>query len=87
MKLPGITALPAGSYEVVITYSQRFRRPMPLLLKVPDFDGVRIHWGNTDKNTEGCILVGQSKAENFIGRSRAAFDALFLKLDAASRIE
>ncbi len=73
VKLAGVTAIPAGHYEVVVTYSERFKRPMPLLLKVPDFDGVRIHWGNTDKDTEGCILVGRSKSADFIGESRAAF--------------
>jgi hypothetical protein len=87
VKLPGITAIPTGNYEVVITYSERFGRPMPLLLKVPDFDGVRMHWGNTDKNTDGCILVGQTKLRDFIGASRAAFDALFVKLNGAAQIE
>ena len=87
VKIAGITAIPAGDYEIVITFSERFGRPMPLLLKVPNFDGVRIHWGNTDKNTEGCILVGQTKDKNFVGGSRAAFNALFSKLDAASRVE
>jgi hypothetical protein len=87
VKLAGVTAIPSGNYEVVITFSERFQRPVPLLLKVPDFDGIRIHWGNTDENTDGCILVGQTKAKDFIGRSRAAFDALFPKLQAAAQSE
>ena len=87
VKMAGLTAIPSGSYEVVITYSARFKRPMPLLLKVPDFDGVRIHWGNTDEDTEGCILVGKTKSKDFIGSSRVAFAQLFPKLEAASKIE
>jgi hypothetical protein len=86
VKVPSMTAIPRD-YEVVLTFSQRFGRLMPLLLKVPDFDGVHIHWGNTAKNTEGRILIGQTKAQDFIGASRAAFEALFPKLEAASRIE
>jgi hypothetical protein len=86
VKIKSMTAIPAGVYEVVINFSQRFKRPLPLLLKVPDFEGVRIHPGNTDADTEGCILVGRVKQPDFIGESRVAFEALFTKMqDAAAR--
>jgi len=85
-KIKGVTAIPAGTYEVVINFSERFKRPLPLLLKVPDFEGVRIHPGNTDQDTEGCILVGRQKQPDFVGESRIAFEALFAKMqEAASR--
>src|SRR5687768_13656662 len=87
VKIAGKTAIPAGRYEVIINFSQRFQRQLPLLLKVPDFEGVRIHPGNTPANTEGCILVGETKDENFVGHSRLAFDRLFEKLKVASRTE
>jgi hypothetical protein len=87
VKIPGLTAIPAGSYEVVVTFSERFQRLLPLLLRVPNFDGVRIHAGNTARNTEGCVLVGQSKNTDFIGSSQAALEALFRKLKRASAIE
>jgi hypothetical protein len=86
VKIKSMTAIPAGVYEVVINFSQRFKRPLPLLLKVPDFEGVRIHPGNTNADTEGCILVGRVKQPDFIGESRVAFEALFTKMqDAAAR--
>lgn len=87
VKIKGKTAIPSGRYEVIINFSQRFQRQLPLLLKVPDFEGVRIHPGNTAANTEGCILVGETKDENFVGHSRLAFDRLFEKLKAASQTE
>jgi hypothetical protein len=84
VKIPGVTAIPRGFYEVVITYSERFKKLLPLLLNVPNFDGVRIHTGNVAANTEGCILVGQAKATDSIQQSKLAFDALFPKLQAAA---
>jgi hypothetical protein len=87
VKIKGVTAIPAGIYEVVVNFSQRFKRPLPLLLNVPNFDGVRIHAGNTDADTEGCLLVGKTKGRDFIGGSRAAFDALFLRIQRATAKE
>lgn len=81
-KIKGETAIPVGIYKVVLTQSPRFGRVLPLLVDVPNFEGIRIHPGNTDKDTEGCILVGQSYAKDFVGNSRAAFDKLFAKLQA-----
>lgn len=82
-KVPGSTAIPAGTYTVQVTMSQRFGVRLPLLLNVPGFSGVRIHPGNSAADTEGCILVGQSKGMNAILRSRAAFVPLLAKLETA----
>ena len=57
-KVYGQTAIPRGSYECVYTYSNRFKKMLPLLKDVPGFDGIRIHSGNSAKDTDGCILVG-----------------------------
>jgi hypothetical protein len=85
-KIYGKTAVPAGRYEVVITYSNRFKRPLPLLLNVPGFEGIRIHPGNTAEDTEGCILPGNSVApdEFSVLGSRSAFSVLFLKIKSGS---
>lgn len=87
VKIKGETAIPLGAYEVVVTFSNRFKKPLPLFLNVPGFEGVRIHSGNTKKDTEGCILVGQTKAKNMVGKSRAAFDILFAKIKTAAQKE
>ena len=83
IKIPHETAIPAGDYAVDITPSPRFKRDLPLVVNVAGFVGIRIHPGNTRDNTEGCILVGQSKGANGINASQAAFGALFPKLQAA----
>jgi hypothetical protein len=86
-KIPGITAIPKGTYEVVIDFSKRFRKLMPRLLKVPEFEGILIHSGNYASDTEGCILVGKVKEDHSIGYSRDAFERLFPKLRTASLTE
>jgi hypothetical protein len=83
-KIAGETAIPGGTYTVVLDHSTRFGRLMPHLLGVPGFTGVRIHSGNTAADTEGCILVGRRRQDHAITESHLAFDALFPKLVAAS---
>jgi hypothetical protein len=82
-KVYGETAIPAGTYNVVITPSKRFKRDLPLLENVPNFEGVRIHPGNTAADTDGCLLVGTSKGPDVIFESRKAFDALYNKIKSA----
>lgn len=86
VKVKGETAIPKGAYKVIINESNRFKKLLPLLLDVPNFEGVRIHSGNTNHDTEGCILVGQTRNKNYIGQSRKAFDKLFKKMQKAKDI-
>jgi len=64
-KVKGRSAIPEGRYAVVISYSPKFKQWLPILLGGPEFNrkwqGIRIHAGNTAKDTEGCILVGQNR--------------------------
>ena len=69
-KVYGRTAIPSGIYECVYTYSNRFKKMLPLLLNVKGFDGVRIHSGNSAKDTEGCILVGLNLKKGMVLNSR-----------------
>ena len=75
-KVPGKSAVPEGTYRVVTTYSQRFGKYLPLLVGVPGFEGVRIHAGNTSRDTEGCILVGQNLQVGKVLWSRMALEKL-----------
>lgn len=80
-KVDGKTAIPAGTYTVIVDHSSRFDRDMPHILDVPGFTGVRIHSGNTSADTEGCILVGNTwTGGDFVGNSKLAFNALFKKI-------
>lgn len=60
-KISGHTAIPYGEYEVKLTYSPKFKRELPIIMNVPNFEGIRIHRGNTIKDTSGCLLTGENK--------------------------
>ena len=85
VKVRGKTAVPAGRYRVVLTESPRFKRILPLLVDVPNFEGVRIHPGNTAEDTEGCLLVGFNQVKGKVVGSRATFQKLFERLWAADQ--
>ena len=86
VKIKSETAINKGTYKVIINQSNRFKRLLPLLLDVPNFEGVRIHSGNSNHDTEGCILVGKTRNKNYIGQSRKAFEKLFKKMQVAKDI-
>lgn len=86
VKVSGETCIPDGTYHVLITWSPKFKRRLPLLIDVPGFDGIRIHPGNTPHDTLGCLLVGEAfihEPQTALVRSRAAFDRLYEKMCAA----
>ena len=85
-KIYAKTAIPKGTYKVIMNMSNRFKKMMPLLLNVPNFEGVRIHTGNYAKDTEGCILLGKTRGVDFIGNSRKATAEFYTKLEAALKV-
>lgn len=85
-KVHGKTAIPSGTYKVVLSMSKRFGKILPEVLNVPGFKGVRIHSGNTAEHTEGCILVGTSYRKDTISESRVAMSRLMDILKDAEEI-
>lgn len=62
-KIAGDTAIPYGTYPITVDVSPKFKRELPRLSGVAEFEGVLIHRGNTAKDTAGCILVGENKVK------------------------
>lgn len=86
VKIKGVTAIPTGTYKVIVNMSNRFKKLMPLLLDVPNFEGVRIHAGNTSADTEGCLILGYSKSANFVGNSKKAVADFMKKIEGQKDI-
>ena len=86
LKIPKKSAIPEGTYRVVTTYSLRFRKYLPLLVGVPGFEGVRIHAGNTSRDTEGCILVGQNLQVGKVLWSRITLEKLMKLIENEKEI-
>ena len=88
-KIYGQTAIPSGFYNVILNLSNRFKRILPLILNVVGFEGIRIHNGNTKKDTEGCILVGvwDGKTKDFIGSSMITTSKLLTELKKYNKID
>lgn len=85
-KVKGQTAIPTGHYVINITYSPKYKRMMPLLLDVKGFSGIRIHSGNTAKDTEGCLLVGKNKQVGKVLESRDTYQRLFKMMEGQKEI-
>jgi hypothetical protein len=58
-KIKGSSAIPYGTYPLRLTYSPKYGRNAWEVCDVPGFSGIRIHAGNTEKDTEGCLLLGE----------------------------
>ena len=83
-KKAGKTAIPEGTYPVVISWSPRFKMWLPILLGVPRFEGIRIHAGNKPEDTQGCILVGKNQVKGMVVDSRIWLKRLIDKIVEAT---
>jgi hypothetical protein len=82
LKVYGKTCIPYGKYEIAITYSGRFKKPLPLVMGVPGYEGIRIHPGNTEFDTLGCLLPGKKKSKDRVSESTLAFNELYTQLES-----
>lgn len=87
IKIPNETAIPYGTYEVIVNFSPKFKRILPRLLNVPMFDGILIHRGNSVKDTSGCILVGENKVKGMVLNSTPYEEKLVELLKDKKNIE
>lgn len=78
IKIKHETCIPEGKYKVILTLSQRFKTILPLLIDVPNFEGIRIHPGNTIADTSGCILVGSAISNEKLLHSKTTFQKLLI---------
>lgn len=69
-KVYGETAIPKGKYIVTMDYSPKYKRAMPHVMNVKGFSGIRIHSGNTAKDSLGCVLLGDNTKKGWISNSR-----------------
>lgn len=76
----GQTAIPTGIYTVLLTYSPKYKKVMPLVNNVKGYSGIRIHSGNTSKDTLGCLLVGKNTVVGRLTDSRNTYNALYKRL-------
>lgn len=83
-KIPNETCIPYGTYKVIINNSPKFKRLMPRLLDVPNFEGILIHDAGTSKKgieyTSGCILVYRKMKDGKLLDSKQVFNELFNRL-------
>lgn len=87
IKIPGKTAIPTGTYKIDMNivspkfgskpfYKQTCNGKLPRLMEVVGYQGVLIHAGNTERDTDGCLLVGKNKKVGMVLESKETFEKL-----------
>ena len=93
IKIKGDTCIPYGTYKLSLDvvspkysnikkypYTSMAKGKMPRVMEVPGFDGILIHAGNTQKDTEGCLLVGENKVKGKVINSQITWQKLYTRL-------
>ena len=83
IKIKDQTCIPYGKYQILMTYSPKYKKIMPLVNNVKGFEGIRIHSGNTNKDTSGCLLPGFNKIKGQVINSRETFNKLYNLIQTA----
>lgn len=85
MKVYGETAIPAGTYIVKWTFSNKFGKYLPEIIGVPAFSGIRMHGGRIPKHTLGCLLLGENKVVGQVLNSSATCARVLPKIEEACK--
>ena len=80
IKIKDQTCIPYGKYQILMTYSPKYKKIMPLVNNVKGFEGIRIHSGNTNKDTSGCLLPGFNKIKGQVIIPILSFYAYIINL-------
>jgi len=87
-KVYGQTAIPTGRYVVGFTYSPKFSQcsyaqgggKIPLIYGVKGFNSIRMHSGNSAKDSEGCVILGENKAVGMVLNSAKTCEKVFARM-------
>lgn len=96
LKKKSITAIPTGTYKITINvvspkYSKKqffndyCKGKMPRLLEVKGYEGILMHPGNSAKDSDGCILVGENKVKGGLINSTKCFIRLYDMMREANK--
>lgn len=83
LKVYSETAIPTGTYKIEVTFSPRFKKKMPVLIDVKGFSGIRIHCGNDETHTSGCILCGFNKEKGKVVNSKVVTSKVYALIENA----
>lgn len=83
LKVYSETAIPTGTYKIEVTFSRRFKKKMPVLIGVKGFSGIRIHSGNDETHTSGCILCGFNKEKGKVVNSKVVTSKVYALIENA----
>jgi hypothetical protein len=87
LKVYGETCIPYGKYKVIVTPSVRLKRTLPLLVNVEGFQGIRIHKGNSKKDTLGCVILGTTRGVDAVYQSTVQEERIVKLLKDEKEIE
>lgn len=83
IKIHSETAIPTGTYKLAVTMSPKFGRKLIEVLNVPGYLGIRVHKGNSAKDSAGCVIPGNNTEKGKVTNSTKYEELLTSMVDSA----
>lgn len=83
IKVANETAIPTGTYVLVVSESPKFGRDLIEVRGVPGFTGIRIHKGSNANHSSGCIIPGINSIKGGVTDSQKYEEKLTKMVKAA----